>query len=134
MGVEARRAGGEPEWRAQRRPTRRSHSYAAGGRSEHAALARPPFAAADSHLGPPSWPRSHLPPSGGGGDADPRTPPRHRTLAAPRLPRDADLAAVVDQAMRECRPGARREELLQVALDLDGILLDGEAEAIREPA
>ena len=51
MDGEARRTGRKREWQAQRRPTRRSLSYAAGGRSEHAALACAPFAAAAGHLG-----------------------------------------------------------------------------------
>jgi len=51
MDGEARRAGRERERQAQRRPTRRRLSYAAGGRSEHAALARAPRAAAGGHLG-----------------------------------------------------------------------------------
>src|SRR5258705_266344 len=40
MAGEARRTGREREWQAQRRPTRRSRRYAAGGRGQHAARPR----------------------------------------------------------------------------------------------
>src|SRR5262249_35075664 len=47
---EAGRGGRGRERQARRRPTRRRLSSAAGGRSEHAALARAPRAAAGGHL------------------------------------------------------------------------------------
>src|SRR5207237_2043324 len=53
---------------------------------------------------------------------------------AERSPRDADSAAVPDEEMREPAPLPPRHDLHQIALDLHGILLAREAEALREPA
>src|SRR6266540_1287142 len=58
---------------------------------------------------------------------------QHAILTA-RRPRVADPAPVPDQEMRKPRPVGPRDEPHQVALDLHGVLLPREAEALREPA
>src|SRR4051794_33298182 len=49
-------------------------------------------------------------------------------------PRETDAPAVPDQQVREDAPVLARDEALEVALDLDGVLLAREAEALREAA
>ncbi len=44
----------------------------------------------------------------------------------------ADLAAVVDELMRELDPAVLREDFDEVALDLYGLSMAGELEAARE--
>ena len=57
----------------------------------------------------------------------------HAVLAA-RASRVADPPAVPDQQVREPVPVGARDDPLQVALDLDGILLARQPESLREPA
>src|SRR3954454_18561077 len=57
---------------------------------------------------------------------------REDALLATRPPREADAPAVPDQQVREDTPVLARDDALEVALDLDGVLLAREAEALRE--
>src|SRR5207249_5055888 len=61
-----------------------------------------------------------------------RTPPVHHAQLALRPPRDADLAPVLNQGVREPGPLVARHEGHQIALDLHGIPLLREAEQRRQ--
>src|SRR5688572_11396947 len=50
-----------------------------------------------------------------------------------RGPSDANSPPVPDEQMWEARPVILRDEALKVALDLDGIVPAGEAQALRQP-
>src|SRR6187200_2022311 len=65
-------------------------------------------------------------------DATRRTEVEQNALLAAWPAREADAAAVPDQEVRKDAPALARDDLHQVALDLDRILAPGEAEPLGE--